>query len=79
VFANGEKFRLANVRSPEKRQKGGSTATRVLAGMLGRSKNKAKVTSVARDKYGRTVVNMSNKDGSINKRMRGKGYTNQGK
>ncbi len=78
-FANGERFRLVNVRSPEKRQKGYQTAKKSLAGMIGRSNNKVDVTSVGKDKYGRNLVNLSNLDGSINQRMREKGFTNKGR
>lgn len=78
-FSDGTKFRLNNVRCHEKHQYGGSTAKRTLAGMLGRTGNVINWNPVARDKYGRQVGNMSNKDGSINQRMRKKGYTNKGR
>lgn len=79
VFANGENFRLSNVRSPETGKKGGSEAKRTLAGMLGRNNNQANVKAVGTDSYGRTLVRLSNRDGSINSRMRSKGYTNKGR
>lgn len=78
IFANGEQFRLANVRAQEKHQYGGSKATKVVAGMSARSNGYVNVTKVAKDHYGRTLVKMSNKDGSINKRMIAKGYKNKG-
>ena len=79
TFANGENFRLANVRAPETGRKDASSAKRALAGMLGRSSNSVNVKEVGRDKYGRTLVKFSNSDGSINQRMRDKGYSNRGR
>ena len=78
-FSDGTRFRLNNVRCPEKHQFGGSKATRTAAGMIGRSKGRVNVSVVGKDRYGRKIVNLSNKDGSINKRMRNKGYTNKGR
>ena len=78
-FSDGTKFRLNNVRTPEKYQFGGERATRTVAGMTGRTSSRINWTPVARDKYGRQLGNMSNKDGSINQRMRKKGYTNKGR
>lgn len=77
-FSDGTKFRLANVRAPEHNQKGASKAKRTVAGMIGRSKGVVSVSIKAKDRYGRLVVDMKNKDGSINERMRKKGYTNKG-
>ncbi len=78
-FANGENFRLTNVRAPETGRRGASSAKRTLAGMLGKSNNSANVTRVGKDKYGRTLVRMSNDNGSINERMRKKGFSNKGR
>ena len=78
-FTDGTKFRLQGVRSHERHQFGGSKATRTAAGMTGRTKGFVNVRTVARDRYGRVVVEMSNKDGSINKRMKNKGYRNKGR
>ena len=78
-FADGTGFRLANVRAPEKYQYGGSTAKRRLAGMLGRSNNMVTAKTVAIDRYGRKVVVLKNKDGSINDRMRKNGCKNKGR
>lgn len=78
-FTDGSKFRLAKVRAPEKHKSGGSTATRTVAGMTGRSNGYVRVNELARDKYGRSIVELWNKDGSINKRMLKKGYTNKGR
>lgn len=78
-FTDGSRFRLDNVRAPEKHQYGGSTATRTLGGMLGRSHGAVNVKVVGRDHYGRQVVRMSNQDGSINARMLRKGYRNKGR
>ena len=79
VFADDTRFRLNGVRAHEKHQFGGSTATRRAAGMTGRTKGRVQVEKVATDRYGRAVVNMKNKDGSINKRMKKNGYTNKGR
>ncbi len=78
-FTDGTEFRLAGVRAPETYQFGGSKATRTVAGMTGRTRGYVNVNEVARDRYGRTVVNMWNRDGSINERMRGKGYRKKGR
>lgn len=79
ILADGTRFRLANVRAPEKNKAGGSKATKVVAGMTGRSKGFVTVKKVGTDKYGRALVKMSNKDGSINERLRKKGYKNKGR
>lgn len=79
VFSDGRKFRLSNVRTPEKHQFGGEKATRTVAGMTGRTGGKVNWNPVARDKYGRQVGKMSNRDGSINQRMRKRGYKNKGR
>ncbi|NPE28670.1 nuclease [Methanococcoides sp. SA1] len=78
-FADGTPFRLENVRAPEKNQYGGLKAKKVASGMAGRSKNYVNIEEVGKDKYGRTLVKMKNKDGSINERLRKKGYTNKGR
>jgi micrococcal nuclease len=79
LLTTGQRFRLAGVRAPEKGKRGGSTATRRAAGMTGTTQGVVNVSIVGRDKYGRQLVNMSNKDGSINQRLRKKGYTNKGR
>lgn len=79
TYPDGTRFRLANVRAPEKNQTGGKRAKNVVSGMIGRSKGRVSVEEVARDIYGRVVVNLANKDGSINKRMVKKGYKNKGR
>ena len=79
VFVDGTRFRLNGVRAHESHQFGGSTATRRVAGMTGRTSERVQVEQVARDRYGRAVVNMKNKDGSVNKRMRENGYKNKGR
>ena len=76
IFANGTKFRLSRVRAPEKHQFGGKTATKRAAGMSGKSNGFVNVINKAIDKYGRTVVEMSNKDGSINNRLIKRGCKN---
>jgi len=78
VFTDGSSFRLARVRCPEKHQFGGSKATRTAAGMTGRSKGYVSVKTVGKS-YGRDVVELSNRNGSINKRMRKKGYSKKGR
>ena len=78
-FADGTPFRLARVRAHEKHQYGGSTATKVLAGILGRSKGIVISKTVAIGGYGRKIVELKNKEGSINERMIKKGYKNKGR
>lgn len=78
-FSDGTEFRLARVRAPEKHQFGGVKATRAAAGMSGRTNGYVSVKSVARDKYGRLIVEMRNRDGSINDRLRKRGYFNKGR
>lgn len=78
-FADGTRFRLARVRSHEKHQYGGDIATKVLAGILGRSKGIVMTKTVAIGRYGRKIVELKNKDGSINARMIKKGYQNKGR
>ena len=78
-FTDGTNFRLRNVRAPEGYQFGGSKATKTVAGMTGRTKGFVNIKTFAKDKYGRNVVDMWNKDGSINSRLRDKGYSNKGR
>lgn len=78
-FTDGIRFRLNRVRAPEKHQFGGETATRRAAGMTGRSNGFVNVDTVAKDRYGRLVVNMRNQDGPINKRLLKRGCKNKGR
>ena len=67
------------MRAPEKNKTGGSKATKVAAGMTGRSKGWVNINKVGTNRYGRVLIEMSNKDGSINERLRKKGYKNKGR
>lgn len=78
IFTDGTQFRLANVRAPEKHQFGGEKATRTAAGITGRLNGLVDWKPTG-SSYGRQVGNMSNKEGSINQRMRNKGYKNKGR
>ncbi|MDD3126843.1 MAG: thermonuclease family protein [Candidatus Izemoplasmatales bacterium] len=78
VYTDGTRFRLAGVRAPEKHQFGGQKATKVASGMTARSNGFVTVKSVGRS-YNRTVDYQANKDGSINKRLMQRGYTNKGR
>ena len=78
-FTDGKRFRLKDVRAHEKHQFGGPRATKTAAGMIGRTRGFVNVKKVAIDKYGRDLVEMWNKDGSINKRMIKRGYGNKGR
>ena len=78
-FTDGVPFRLAKVRAPEKHQFGGEKATRRAAGMSGRTRGIVNVKVVGRDVYGRSLVEMSNKDGSINNRLLKRGSKNKGR
>jgi len=77
-YTDGSRFRLARVRAPEKHQFGGNKATKVASGMTARSNGLVRVITVGRS-FNRTVDYQSNKDGSINKRMMQRGYTNKGR
>ena len=78
-FSDGTQFRLARVRAPEKYQFGSETATRRAAGMTGQSRGFVNVQPVARDSYGRVLVEMSNNSGSINSRLLRRGSKNRGR
>lgn len=78
IFRDGTRFRLARVRAPEHHQFGGKKSTKVAAGMTSRSDGYVQVRRVG-SSYGRSVVEMRNKDGSINNRMRIRGYRNKGR
>ena len=78
IFSDGTRFRLAGVRAPEKYQFGGSRATRTAASMTGRSNGWVNWKPFG-SSYGRQVGNMSNADGSINRRMLTRGYKNKGR
>ena len=73
-FSNGERFRMADVRSPEEDDPDYLKAKRILSGMAGRSHRWVTVEQVGIDQYGRLLVNLFNKDGSINDRMKQRGY-----
>jgi len=79
TYSDGTEFRLANVRAPELNQAGGQRAKRSASGMVSRSNGFVRIEEVCRDKYGRVLVNIKNKDGSVNERLRNKGYTNKGR
>lgn len=78
VYTDGTRFRLANVRAPEKHLFGGHKATKVASGMTARSNGLVRVRTVGRS-YNRTIDYQSNRDGSINRRMMQRGYTNKGR
>jgi len=78
-FTDGNHFRLARVRAPEKYQFGGESATRRAAGMSGRTKGLVNVRTLGRDSYGRFIVEIYNKDGSINNRLLRRGSRNKGR
>ncbi|ADE36564.1 thermonuclease family protein [Methanohalophilus mahii] len=79
-MTNGDRIRLSKVRSPETYQKGGNKSTNVLRGMVNKCKKKIqyKPTST-KGSYNRIVAEVKNKDGSINERMRKKGYKSKGR
>ncbi len=72
-FTDGTWFRLARVNAPEKHRAGGERATRTAAGMAGQSNGYVNVRNIGRS-YNRAVVEMRNGDGSINERLRRRGY-----
>jgi endonuclease YncB( thermonuclease family) len=73
-FSNGERFRLADVRSPDKDDPDYLKAKRVVTGMAGRNRRRVTVEEVGIDPYSRLLVKIYNEDGSINDRMRQRGY-----
>lgn len=77
-FTDGIPYRLARVRAQESYQYGSSTATRRAAGMTGRYNGNVGVRVVGQS-YGRKVVEMINRDGSINNRMIRRGARNKGR
>lgn len=78
LLNNGIRIRLSNVRANELHQYGGIKAKKTLAGMLGRHERKIKFKGVHIDR-GRLVAEVKNADGSINDRMRTKGYRSKGR
>ncbi|NPE28965.1 nuclease [Methanococcoides sp. SA1] len=78
TLKNGIEIRLANVRAQEIGKPGAVNATRVLAGILGRDSNKIRYKGVDIS-YGRLVAEVRNINGSVNEKMREKGYTNKGR
>lgn len=73
-FSNGERFRLADVRSPDKDDPDYLKAKRIVSGMAGRSHRMVTVDEVGIDPYGRLLVKLENQDGSLNERMKLRGY-----
>ena len=71
-LSNGTPFRLVNVKAPEKHQFGGETATRRAAGITGRYNGRVTAIDYGKDKYGRHLLDLFNKDGHINERLRRK-------
>ena len=74
-FENGERFRLADVRSPDKDEVNYMKAKRSVSAMAGRNHRWVTVEEVGIDPYGRLLVKLYNEDGSINDRMRQRGYS----
>ena len=62
--------RLANVDAPEKGTPGAAKATKALQKLIGGQE--VKIKSVARDRYGRTVANVTVGGKSVNKAMKNK-------
>ena len=73
-FSNGERFRLADVRSPSKNEVDYMKAKRSVSAMAGRSGRWVTVEEVGIDPYGRLLVKLENQDGSLNERMKQRGY-----
>lgn len=78
-FADGTPFRLNRVRAPEHYQFGGETALRRAAGMSAQSNGFVKVKPIAKDSFGRLIVEMSNQHGSINNRLLKRGCKGKGR
>ena len=62
--------RLANVDAPEKGTRGGSKATTELRNLI--QGEQVVVNTVARDKYGRSVANVTVGNKSVNRTMKSK-------
>ena len=73
-FSNGERFRLADVRSPEEDEADYLKAKRSLSAMAGRSHRWVTVEEVGFDQYGRILVKIFNENGSLNERIKQRGY-----
>ena len=73
-FENGERFRLADVRSPDKDEVNYMKAKRSVSAMAGRNHRWVTVEEVGIDPYGRLLVKLENQDGSLNERMKQRGY-----
>ena len=66
---------MADVRSPSKDEPDYLKAKRSLSAMAGRSHRWVTVEQVGIDQYGRLIVKLYNQDGSLNDRMRLRGYS----
>jgi len=64
--------RLANVNAPEKGSRGAGAATQALRNLV--KGQTVSIETVARDKYGRCVANVTVGNRSINAAMQRKGY-----
>lgn len=77
VTQDDKRVRLANVRAPEKGQRGAPQARKDLRELI--SQKQVKVETVARDQYGRVVAQVKVGNKSVNKAMREKGWKAKGK
>lgn len=72
VTQDEKKIRLANVKAPEKGQRGAPQARHDLRELI--SRKQVNVETVARDQYGRIVAQVKAGNKSVNKAMREKGW-----
>ena len=77
ITQDDTKVRLANVRAPEKGQRGAPQARHDLRELI--SRKQVNVETVARDPYGRVVAKVKVGNKSVNKAMRAKGWKGKGK
>ncbi len=77
ITQDDTKVRLANVRAPEKGQRGAPQARHDLRELI--SRKQVNVETVARDPYGRVVAKVKVGNKSANKAMRAKGWKDKGK
>lgn len=77
ITQDDRKVRLANVRAPEKGQRGAPQARHDLRELI--SRKQVNVETVARDPYGRVVAKVKVGNKSVNKAMRAKGWKDKGK
>jgi len=65
---------MADIHTPEKDSPDYTKAKKMVSAMAGRSNRWVTVEQVLIDQYGRLIVKLENQDGSLNERMKQRGY-----